>query len=251
MDKNFFVGTSGFYYVHWVGSFYPEDLSRDEVLNFYSQHFNTVEINSSFYHIPRKKTVERWFSSVPGSFVFSFKLNRSLTHIRPLLPDPEKIYKFFSKFLGIKKRKTIFLIQLPARVKPDLIKLKAFIELLPKDFLYAFEFRNKAWFSEPVYEILRKKNMAIVFSDSPLKSSGEFLWPKVEVETADFFYLRFHGSKSLYRSSYTEEELEAYAKLIKEKLKKGMQVFAYFNNDAEGYAVENAKLLKEMVESKL
>ena len=245
--KNIFIGTSGFYYYHWVGKFYPEDIRRDEVLPFYSRHFNTVEINSSFYHIPRKTTVEKWEKSVPESFVFSLKFTRILTHLKPLHPELQTLEKFFSSLEPLKKKETIILIQLPARLKLNLEKLSVFTNLLPKDFKFAFEFRHKSWFCEEVYDLFKKKNMAIVLSDSPIKKSGERLWPKVEVETADFFYIRFHGSKELYRSSYSDEELEKYAELITQKVKKGLKVFAYFNNDAEGWAIENAKRLKELL----
>lgn len=247
MKDKVFIGTSGFYYFHWIGKFYPEDLPRNQVLTFYSQHFNTVEINSSFYHFPRKTTVQNWVNAVTENFVFSFKMHKSITYLKKLKPEMKLLDKFFSSLEPVKNKKTLILIQLPASFKKDLQKLEIFTKLLPENFFFAFEFRHISWFENDVYEILKKRNIAIVLADSPIKKGGSTLWPKKDVETANFCYIRFHGSKSLYRSSYSKEELKTYAQLITQKVKKGLQVFAYFNNDAEGHAVENAKMLKEFL----
>ena len=247
MKGRVYIGTSGFYYSHWIGKFYPEDLRREEVLSFYSQHFETVEINSSFYHFPRRSTVEKWKASVSQDFVFSLKLHRSITHLKKLKPEVMLLDKFFASLEPLKGRRTIVLIQTPASLRCDLERLKLFLELLPKEFLYAFEFRHKSWFEKQVYETLEKNSAALVFSDSPIKKDGSRLWPKVEVETAPFFYIRLHGSKLLYRSSYEKRELEAIASLAKGKAFRGLDVFVYFNNDAEGHAIENALELKRMI----
>ncbi len=252
-----FIGTSGFYYPHWVGNFYPEDLKRDETLSFYSKYFNTVEINSSFYHILKPKTVENWISQVPKDFVFSFKMSRFITHIKRLAVEEKSLDVFFKCLnpLKNKKTKTLVLIQTPPSLKGDKIKLIRFIKILPRDFLYAFEFRHQSWFSDDFYEVLKNHNAALVLSDSSIKNgllkknkSDQRLWPYVNVDTASFFYIRFHGSQSLFRSSYNDEELKFYSQLIKEKIQKGMAVYAYFNNDAEGWAVENANRLKKFIE---
>ena len=249
MAGKIYIGTSGFYYAHWIGKFYPEDLRREEVLSFYSQHFETVEINSSFYHFPRRSTVEKWKAAVSGDFVFSLKLHRSITHLRKLKPEVLFLDKFFASLEPLKRRKTVVLIQTPGSLKCDLERLQVFLSLIPKGFLYAFEFRHKSWFEREVYELLKKEAAALVFSDSPIKKDGSRLWPRVEVETAPFFYIRLHGSKSLYRSSYERSELEEIASLAKEKAKAGLDVFVYFNNDAEGHAIENALELKGIVET--
>jgi len=270
-----FIGTSGFYYPHWIGNFYPQDLERDKFLSFYSQRFNTVEINSSFYHILKPKTVENWSKKVPENFVFSFKMSRFVTHIKKLACEKESLGLFFNSLTTFKSPKTkqLILIQLPPSLKINRERLINFIEMLPKNFLYAFEFRHQTWFDEGIYKILKKVNIAMVLSDSPMKNTkttiekparlDKFnndrtsqvkalrfrrLWPYANVNTANFFYIRFHGSQSLFSSSYTNQELKFYVSLIKEKLKKGMNVYAYFNNDAHGWAVENAKRLKSFLE---
>lgn len=251
MSPNVFIGTSGFYYPHWVGNFYPEDIKKDELLSFYSQRFNTVEINSSFYHTLKPKTVGNWIKNVPADFVFSFKMSRFVTHIKKLACEKESLDLFFNSLATFKsskpsqtrsKSKPLILVQTPPSLKINEERLIDFIEMLPKNFLYAFEFRHQSWFCESIYKILKKVNAAVVLSDNP-----RGVWPHVNVEITNFFYIRFHGSKKLFSSSYTNEELKFYAKLIKEKLEKGMNVFAYFNNDAEGWAVKNAKTLKSFL----
>lgn len=246
-----FIGTSGFLYQHWLGNFYPMNLKEDAFLSFYAQKFNTVEINSSFYHIPRQKTIKNWLLQTPKNFIFSFKMSRFVTHFGKLDPKVASFKLFFEALKPVlnEKIKHLILIQLPSSFKLNLEKLKTFINSLPKDFLYAFEFRHQSWFCQEVYQIFKKKNIAVVLSDSPIKNNNfqNRLWPYVEVETANFFYIRFHGSKRLFASSYSNQELEFYAKLIKQKIKKNMRVFCYFNNDAEGYAIENALKLKNLL----
>lgn len=240
-----YIGTSGFYYPHWSGSFYPKELPREDYLSFYAKKFSTVEINATFYHLPKEKTIENFIKRVPESFVFSFKLSRYLTHIKKLIPDQQGIERFFKSLKPAAKNpklKNLILIQTPPSLKGDLNRLRDFCQLLPKNYLYAFEFRHQSWFTEEAYQFCQKNNFAIVFSSNPE------IWPQIEVETASFFYLRFHGEKQLFASSYNETRLEKYAVMIKEKLKKGLDVYAYFNNDALGYAVEDGQRLKNMLE---
>lgn len=283
-----FIGTSGFLYSHWIGDFYPENLKRENFLSFYAKHFQTVEINSSFYHLPRQKTVENWLKQVPKDFIFSFKMSRFVSHFGKLDPKVKSFPLFFEaiKPLAVSPTKHLVLIQTPSSFKVNAKKLKNFLKHLPQKFLYAFEFRHQSWFCKEVYEILKKHNAAVVLADSPIKRKSEArnpksetmtkiqnqndqnvlnfensnlefvsnfdirisdlnnrLWPYVAVGTASFFYIRFHGSKQLFASSYSDEELKFYAMLIKEKIKRGMKVYCYFNNDAEGAAVSDAKRL--------
>lgn len=277
-----YIGTSGFLYSHWIGDFYPTDLKRDDFLTFYAHHFNTVEINSSFYHIPKIKTVENWLKKAPKDFIFTFKMSRFVTHFGKLDPKTKSFNLFFESIRPLESQpaKHLVLIQTSSSFGINLKKLENFLSHLPKTFLYAFEFRNWSWFGEEIYQILKKHNAAVVLSDTPIrenpksqipnskqiqnsndqnskqKSFGNWklkienfnrLWPYVNVETASFFYIRFHGSRRLFASSYTDKELKFYAKLIKEKLKKEINVYAYFNNDAEGAAIKDAKRLKEFL----
>lgn len=246
---NVFIGTSGFQYWHWQKVFYPNHLKPKDYLKFYARYFLTVEINSSFYHIPHQKTIKNWLSQTSKDFVFSFKMSRFVTHFGKLDSEVKSFKLFFNalKPLTNSPIKHLILIQTPVSFKINLEKLKKFIKNLPKNFLYAFEFRHPSWFCSKLYQIFKKENFALVLSDNPLKNKTQHLWPYVNIDTANFFYIRFHGSKILFTSSYSDKELKFYAQLIKEKLKKQMKVFCYFNNDAKGYAIENALFLKKLL----
>jgi uncharacterized protein YecE (DUF72 family) len=228
-----YVGTSGWQYYHWKGKFYPEDLPSKDFLKFYSKYFNTVEVNTSFYHFTKKSTFEKWKKEINKNFLFSIKLHRLFTHFRKLklnkddkriLKETIEIYKVLGKNLGP------ILIQLPPSLKKNLRVLEKFLKNF-KNLELAIEFRHKSWLDKETYNFLKKKNVAFVISDSPR-------WPTDIVKTADFVYIRFHGKPKLFASKYEKEELQRYAKEIK-KLKP-KTLFAYFNNDAEGYAVEDA-----------
>lgn len=154
--RKFYLGTSGFFYSHWIGGFYPKDIRKDERLSFYCQHFNTVEINSSFYHTPRTTTVSNWIKAVPADFVFSFKMSRFITHVKKIAVEEESLEKFFNGLspLKLQKRKHLVLIQLPPQLKADKERLINFIGNLPKGFLYAFEFRHPSWLDRQIFQIL-------------------------------------------------------------------------------------------------
>lgn len=241
-----YIGTSGWQYYHWKEKFYPENLSSKNWLNFYAKNFKTVEINTSFYHFTKIETFEKWKDQVPKNFLFSIKLHRLFTHFRRLklnkddkriLKETIESYKVLGKNLGI------ILIQLPPGLKKNLKLLKNFVKLIrsiDKKLKYAIEFRHKSWLDKEVYQFLRENNIAFVISDSPR-------WPTEIVKTADFVYVRFHGKPKLFASKYEKEELKKYADKIK-KLKP-KTLFAYFNNDFEGYAIEDAFEFKKFFNS--
>ncbi len=239
-----YIGTSGWQYYHWYGKFYPENLRPKVFLEFYSKNFNTVEINTSFYHFTKEKTLKKWVEIVKDKkdFLFSIKLNRLFTHFRRLklnkedqknLKETIKIYKALERNLGV------ILIQLPPGLKKDLERLKEFVRRLKnfKKIKFAIEFRHHSWLEKEVYQILGKNKIAFVISDSAY-------WQTEFIKTSDFIYIRFHGKPKLFASKYSEDELKNYAKKIK-KLKP-KTLFAYFNNDFEGYAIENALFFKSL-----
>jgi len=254
----FLVGTSGWVYYHWQGVFYPEDLPQKEWLKFYAQHFKTVEINATFYHSMKPETFLNWRKMVGENFVFSVKASRFITHIKRLKDCKDEVERFFEGANQLKStfqvsprqrrgpstwkvnNKNIILWQLPPRFQVDIDRLSEFLKLMPKNWRVAFEFRNPTWLNVKIYELLKKFNAAIVFHDFP----G---WPTTEEITADFVYLRFHGSKQLYASNYSNKELEKWAEKMRQWGKEGIDVYAYFNNDAMGYAIKNAKTLEEKV----
>lgn len=235
------IGTSGFSYPHWgKGVFYPQDLPQIKWFEYYCQHFKTVELNVSFYRLPKKETFVGWRKRAGESFIFAVKGSRYITHIKKLKECKEPIKRFFENANGIKNGSNIVLWQLPPRFKVNLERLTEFLKPLPSGFRHAFEFRDKSWLAGEVYKILKKHKAAIVFQDNP----G---WPITEEVTTDFVYLRFHGRTHLYSSCYTENELKDWAKKIRSWQKKGLDCYAYFNNDALGHAIENAQKLRQLV----
>jgi len=239
-----FIGTSGFSYPHWgKGIFYPKDLSQAKWFEYYCQHFNTVELNVSFYRLPKKETFKGWRKRAGEKFVFSVKGSRYITQMKKMKDCQQPLRTFFQNANGVKNGKDIILWQFPPRFKANSERLAEFLKLLPKNWRYAFEFREKSWLADEIYKILKKHNVAIVFQDNP----G---WPITEEITADFVYLRFHGKISLYSSCYTEDDLRNWARKIWGWQKEGIDCYTYFNNDALGYAVENAQTLKQLCSRK-
>ena len=236
--KKLYIGTSGWAYRHWEGIFYPENLASNNKLKYFSQHFKTAEINYSFYHLPRLSTYQNWYSQTPRDFIFAVKASRFITHIKRLQGVKEAWEQFFENALHLKEKLGPILFQFPPSFRGDSKRLEIFLKILSKDYRYAVEFRHKSWCDEKVYELLKKYNVSWVIADSPR-------YPKAEVVTADFVYIRMHGSKILFASKYTDEELKKLVQKIKKWLKI-CDVYIYFNNDAYGYAIENAKELLEL-----
>lgn len=246
---NIYIGTSGFYYDSWKNIFYPPYLNKSQWLEYYAKEFNTVEINSTFYNLPQIKTVERWSKIVNNGFIFCFKASKYITHTRHLSFRPETVEKFFLPIETVFNHnysQALVLFQIPQSLSIETENLHKLLTILPRNYKYAFEFRHISWFTEEIYSLLRNYNAALVLSDSP-KTENNYLWPRVDVDTSDFMYIRFHGPRKLYGSSYTRKELDAYGKLILEKVKRGKDVYAYFNNDIDGYAVANAQMLKNVI----
>jgi uncharacterized protein YecE (DUF72 family) len=239
-DSSIHIGTSGWSYNHWAGKFYPADLKNSYWLNYYSKEFNTVEINSSFYHLPKSQTFVNWGKNTGAGFLFSVKVSRYITHIKRLLDCSEPLGRLLAAAKELGDKLGPFLFQLPPSLSEDRSRLEDFLKILPKNYRFAFEFRNESWFNKDVYNLLRDSGCAIVIS-----SSHRF--PYREEVTADFCYVRMHGPANLYCSCYSKDELKKIAVLIKKNLEKNIENYVYFNNDAQGYAVENARTLIEMV----
>jgi uncharacterized protein YecE (DUF72 family) len=192
--------------------------------------------------LPRKEVFENWRKKAGEDFVFAIKGWRMISHIKKLKNCQEEIEKFLGALGGLRRLgKNIILWQLPPSLGFDGGRLGNFLAILPKDWRYAFEFRHQSWGRKETWEILQRHKVAVVFQDYPE-------WPIFEEVTAPFVYLRFHGKESLYSSCYTEKELKSWAEKIKKWQKQGLDVYVYFNNDALGYAVENAKALERLVQ---
>lgn len=232
----YYIGTSGWHYEHWRGLFYPEKLAKSKWLEFYNQHFTTVELNNSFYHLPLEKAFVNWRRYSSKDFVFAVKVSRFITHIKRLKGVEEPLHTFLMRADFLQEKLGPLLYQLPASVRRDDERLNAFLTLLPHQYHHVFEFRHKSWIDEAVFSILRRHNVGLCVFDIP-----DFSCPVLA--TAGFAYVRFHGSTGLYRSDYSDEELSVWAEKIAALGRNLEAVYIYFNNDAQAYAVKNAKTL--------
>jgi uncharacterized protein YecE (DUF72 family) len=235
-----FIGTSGWFYDDWWGRFYPKNLPKGKALEFYSKTFDTVELNASFYHLPKKITFENWRKNTPTGFTFSVKGNRFITQNLKLSRPNKPVERFFKEVKGLEKKLEGVLWQLPPNFGKDLERLEEFLKILPKNTKNAFEFRHKSWLSADIYKSLEKHKAGWVIQSSKK-------WPAAEVITSNFIYLRFHGIGSLYSSDYSDKELKEWAEKINKWLKEGLDVYAYFNNDDNVNAVKNSLKLKELI----
>ncbi len=244
MQNKFCVGTSGWSYRHWVGPFYPEGMRNDQFLPYYTEHFGCVELNASFYRLPKPAMVEGWVRKTPEHFRFAAKLSRLITHQKRLVDCREPLAAYFEVMHRLKPRLGPVLIQLPPSFKFKAEVVEPFFQLVRKEYgeyAYALEARNDSWFVPEAQEMLKHYRIAWVIADS----GGRF--PKFEGVTTDFVYLRFHGPGALYASDYPDEQLAEYASKIVQWVREGLTVWAFFNNDVGGYAVKNALTLRKMV----
>jgi uncharacterized protein YecE (DUF72 family) len=245
--KNIYTGTSGFSYKHWTGTFYPEDLSPSKQLEYYAERFNSVEINSSFYHLPKKATYAGWVKRTPADFRFVIKGSRYITQFLQLNNTAEAVDRFFEPAIELGKKLEVVLWQLPPRLKANAEKLQTFVQELQKNSVakkcrHAFEFRHASWFDDNIYEVMREHNCGFVIAHSNR-------WPSAEAVTADFVYLRFHGAPAVFVSNYSDEALKEWS-LKAKKWGRGRDVFAYFNNDAQSFAAPNAMKLHQLLTTK-
>ncbi len=240
VQGRFFIGTSGWSYDHWSGVFYPPELKTAEWLTFYIRCFNSVEINNTFYHLPSANAFKGWKKAAPEKFIYALKASRFITHMKKLKDSQKPLNLFLKRASILGEHLGSVLFQLPPHWKCNPERLSEFIKLLPDKIRFAFEFREQSWFNDEVYDILTKGNHALCIYHMP-----DFQSPVVV--TASFAYIRFHGTDSLYGGRYSKKELSRWADIMKGFIKNGLDVYAYFNNDAYGYAVMNARELMEIL----
>jgi len=243
---NILTGTSGFSYSDWKdGIFYPKGLPRKKWLEYYASVFNTVELNVTFYRLPKKETFQDWHRRTPDNFLFTLKASRYITHIKRLKNCQKALGNFLENALFLKNKLGVILWQLPPSMRIDTKTLESFCDLLfnsdAKKIKHVFEFRHPSWLYESVYEILEKYNYCLCIAHSNQ-------WPNEEISTADYLYLRFHGGESLYSSDYSDKELKGWARKVKKWISGKREVFSYFNNDAKGYAPRNALIFRKLLE---
>ena len=240
---NSYIGTSGWNYKHWWnGEFYPKELKPTQWLKYFIQHFDTVEINNSFYRLPTEEAFRSWRSQAPPNFVFAVKASRFLTHIKRLKDPEEPLELFFSRAKHLEDRLGPILFQLPPQLKADIDRLENFLRALDryrrkKNFRCVIEFRDATWLNRSVFDQLRRHGVALCFAD----------WHDTHVVaplTADFVYLRRHYGPGK-GGNYPKKTLNKDVDQIRKWLKSGLDVYLYFNNDMGGHAIRNAKYVRD------
>ena len=235
-----YVGTSGWNYPHWKEIFYPKGCSQKNWLGHYVKFFNCVELNVTFYRLVKEETFQNWYQRTPKDFYFVTKGSRFITHIKRLKDINQSLDLFLGNASGLKEKLKSVLWQLPPNFKKDIRVLRSFFKLLKRTNLrHSFEFRNDTWFGQEVYRIFKEYNFCLSIAHSPR-------FPCQRVITADFLYLRFHGADSLYGSDYSDKELKEWASFARQ-FKKDKDIFAFFNNDAQGFAVRNALKFRDLL----
>jgi len=215
-----YAGTSGFAYAAWKPGFYPAKLPSKQFLNHYATRLNCVEINYTFQHLPSASTLARWVEATAPGFVFAVKANQRITHMLRLKNAAEATDLFLRMIDPLRSARRLgpILFQLPPNLKCDAGLLAAYLELLPKDLRYAFEFRHESWLAEPVYEVLRARNVSLCVAESERLEVPEVI-------TADFVYYR------LRKPDYTEADIDAFAARAKDLLATGRDLYLMFKHE--------------------
>jgi len=244
------IGTSGWNYRAWRGSFFPDGLPAKEWLTFYASQFNSVEVNYSFYHLPSERACTAWYHQTPDDFIFALKASRYVTHIRNLVEVQRGWNVFVSRVSLLKDKLGPILLQFPATfaaTADNTRHLNEFLKYATKRAdspRIALEFRHESCFDKQILATLRKYGVALVISHSnkyPVPDS---------LATADFIYFRFHGPRKMFASSYAGVELEQWADKAIALSRGNHPIYAYFNNDSGGYAPRNARKLRRKIESR-
>ncbi len=233
----FRIGCSGWQYRHWKGEFYPADLRPRDWLEHYARHFDTVEVNNSFYRLPGEGVFESWRARTPPNFLFAVKASRFLTHMKKLTDPEEPLERLFSRAFELRGKLGPVLYQLPRQLPKNVERLAGFLELLPPRVKHAIEFRHPAWYDDEVMQLLRKHNVALCLHDMAGSAAPRLL-------TARFTYVRFHGGAGRYNGSYSNETLAGWADWLAAN---GHPAFVYFNNDIGGHAPRDARRLIELL----
>ncbi|NLG49815.1 MAG: DUF72 domain-containing protein [Chloroflexi bacterium] len=240
------VGTSGWLYQHWKGPFYPPGLSQPDMLAYYASHTQdgarlcSVEVNSTFYGLPAPETVIGWRDAAPAGFLFAVKASRYITHMKHLIDPQEPLARMFDRIdlLGDKLGPVLF--QLPGQWKRNVERLRSFLNTLPADHQYAFEFRNTTWFDPQVYAALAERRVGFCIYEF-----GDTLSPRQV--TGDLVYVRLHGPEGPYQGSYTTQALAQWANDLCAWEQAGLAAYCYFDNDQAGYAIANALELQALI----
>ncbi len=234
-----YIGCSGYYYREWKDHFYPAGLSSSKWLPYYAEHFNSIEINSTFYKAPTLKSLQKWYRETPEDFAFTVKANKLFTHLRRMKDVDEEMNQFYD-IVGnaLQEKVKGILYQFPASVKYSEEMLARILTLGERGLLHTIEFRDISWWREDVYQAFQKAGL--VFCNISLPDFEDIFVPSEKAN-----YLRFHGKPVLYKSGYELEALQWWADQVKAHAPEA--IFVYFNNTWYGEAIENAKQIRTML----
>lgn len=235
------IGTSGWLYKHWRGTFYPKGLPQKDEFEYFSLFFNTVELNNPFYRLPSRETFEGWKQKSKPDFLYIVKASRYITHMKKLKDTEDALELFLNNCDGLEDKLGPILFQLPPHWELNIERFETFLKTLPKGYRFAFEFRNETWYHPEVYKLLKKYKCAFCI----YQLAGHM--SPIEV-TTDFVYLRLHGpTKNKYQGSYDFKTLKGWAEKSREWQAAGKDVFIYFDNDDSGFAAFNAQVIEMML----
>lgn len=237
------IGCSGWSYPHWRGRFYPADLRAAEWFAYYTQRFDTVEINNSFYRLPTESAVTHWATQAPAQFLYAVKVNRFITHMKKLKDPQQPLRQFVTRMRGLGGHLGPLLYQLPPHWRCDLARLREFLAMLPSDLVHVFEFREPSWLSDAVFTLLDEHGASLCVHDM-----RDIDVPRVAVGRVA--YVRFHGTGLWYSGAYSSSTLRSWAAWLRTQAAAGRAGFAYFNNDAEAQAVTDATRLLRLLGEK-
>ncbi|HEX7858909.1 MAG TPA: DUF72 domain-containing protein [Verrucomicrobiae bacterium] len=232
------VGCSGWFYWHWKGGFYPGELATHHWFKHYVKHFGTVELNAPFYGWPKVQTVKGWRRNAPEGFRYSVKVNGTITHEKRMVRTKKLVREFYKIAEILGPQMGCFLFQFPPSYRYTPARLKSIVTQLDPAHRNAVEFRHKSWWRAAVYRAFTKRGLIFCSTSGPRL-------PDELVKTSEVVYVRFHGVSRWYRHNYSKAELSAWAEKIRASSAK--EVWIYFNNDREGYAIKNGKALRRML----
>jgi uncharacterized protein YecE (DUF72 family) len=234
------IGCSGWIYRHWRGAFYPEKMAQRLWFAHYAETFETVELNTSFYHLPKPETFEKWHAQAPSDFRYAVKAPRFITHMKKLKDCAEPVAEFLSRARKLGSSVGPILYQLPPRWGLNGQRIQTFIDLLPPDLNHVFEFRETSWLTPEVLALLDARGVSFCAHDMPGSRTGRWA-------AGPIAYVRFHGGEGKYWGRYSDEGLLAWTDWIVGQAKGGRDVWCYFNNDMYAHAIHDALTLKSMV----
>ena len=234
------IGCSGWNYRHWRGLFYPEKMAAKNWFDFYAEQFDTVEINNSFYRLPKAETFDKWRTQAPPGFQYAIKANRYLTQAKKLKDCAEPVARMMAPVRHLEQTLGPILYQLPPSLRINLPRLEEFLGLLPRDLTHVLEFREPSWYVPETLELLDRHGASFCCHDMAGSASGRWAVGSVA-------YVRFHGAGGKYWGRYSDEVLLGWTDWMRDQARAGRTVWAYFNNDTEAHAIHDALTLKAMV----